>query len=111
MISYVLALMLAAGPASADKLALARREYSHCLKAFMDQSVKDKMTKEAFATALPTACSDKLQTFRTYSISSDTAVGIKRAVAEENAASEVQDLMANTKELFTDYTTPEPAPN
>jgi hypothetical protein len=103
MISSVLALMLAAGPAGADKVALARREYTHCLNLFMKQSLKDKMAKDAFTTAIATACSDKLQAFRTYAISSDTAVGIKRAAAEENAATEVQDLMANTKELFTDY--------
>jgi hypothetical protein len=36
-------------------------------------------------------------------VSVDTAAGLKRAAAEENADLEISDMLANIKEAFKDY--------
>ena len=102
MISTVLTMMLAAAPAPAV-LNSARREYSTCLQAFMKSSLKEKMDPAAFDAALAPACESKAQAFRGASIAADTAIGIKRAAAEENAGTELEDLRANTKEYYRTY--------
>ena len=105
MISSVLAMALAAAaPGSpSDGLARARRDYSSCLSGFMKKGLKDKMDLDAFGAALGPACAAQEQAFRSAAISVDTAAGIKRAAAEENARMEVADMLANAKEKFEVY--------
>ncbi|HEX8578006.1 MAG TPA: hypothetical protein VF655_00240 [Allosphingosinicella sp.] len=110
MISSVLAMALAAaapGP-SPTGVIQARKAYSACLGAFMKKSVADKTEAAAFATGLGPACAAQEQAFRAASIAVDVASGIKRAEAAENAAMVVDDMVANTKDTFTAWTTPVP---
>ena len=105
MISSVLAMALAAaapGP-SADAIARARKAYSACLSGFMKKSLKDGAEEAAFESGLAPACTAQEQAFRAAVIAADTASGMKRAAAEENAGMEVEDILANTKEMFKDY--------
>ncbi|HEY0147562.1 MAG TPA: hypothetical protein VGB70_01015 [Allosphingosinicella sp.] len=113
MISSVLAMALAAAApgSSPDALARARKAYSACLTGFMKKSLKDKMEVDAFGTALGPACAAQEQAFRTAVISVDTAAGIKRAAAEENAGMEVTDMVANAKEMFEVYKTSNTLPD
>jgi hypothetical protein len=106
MISTVLALALAAAGPSPDALVRARKAYSACLGGFMKKSVADKLAVDAFAAALTPACAAQEQAFRSAVVASDTAAGIKRASAEANAASEIQDMIANTKDSFEGYSAP-----
>jgi hypothetical protein len=108
MISALLATMLLAAP-SPDGVAAARREYSSCLSAFMKTALKEKMEPAAFDSAVATACTPKEQAFRASSVSFDVAVGTKRAAAEETATMDVQDMLANVKELYRDHLGPAPA--
>jgi hypothetical protein len=106
MISSVLAMTLAAaapGQSAADSIARARKAYSACLSGFMKKGLKDGMEDAAFESGLAPACSGQEQAFRTAVIAADTAAGIKRAAAEENAGLEVEDILTNTKEMFRDY--------
>ena len=106
MISSVLAMTLAAaapGASAADSIARARKAYSACLSGFMKKSLKDKAEDAAFESGLAPACVTQEQAFRAAVISADTAAGIKRAAAEENAKFEVDDILNNTKEMFKDY--------
>ena len=105
MISSLLAMTLAAAApgSSPDALARARKAYSACLSGFMKKSLKDKAEDAAFESGLPPACATQEQAFRAAVISADTAAGIKRAAAEENAKFEVDDLLTNTKAMFKDY--------
>jgi hypothetical protein len=105
MISSMLAMALAAaapGP-SPDAIARARKAYSVCLSGFMKKSLKDGVEDAAFASGLSPACATQEAAFRQTVIAADTAAGIKRAVAEENAGLEVEDILSNTKEMFKDY--------
>ena len=109
MISALLATMLLAAP-SPDGLARARKEYSACLSAFMKVSLKEKKDPAAFDTGAAAACTPKEQAFRASSISFDLAVGIRRAAAEESASMEIQDILANAKEMYRDYLSSNTAP-
>ena len=110
MISSVLAMALAAAAPGSSPAAViqARKAYSACLGAFMKKSVADKTEAAAFASGLGKACVAQEQAFRAASIAVDTASGIKRAEAEENAGMVVDDMIANTKETFDAWTTPAP---
>ena len=104
MISSVLAMALAAaapGP-SPDAIARARKAYSACLGGFMKKSIKDNADDAAFTAGLKPACAAQEQAFRAAVIASDTAAGLKRAAAEENAGLEIDDMLANAKETFKD---------
>jgi uncharacterized protein YfdQ (DUF2303 family) len=108
MISTVLAVMLAAAaPGPADKIAVARKEYTRCLKAFMDKSVKDKTEVSTFKAALATTCADKEQAFRSAVVAADVAAGIKRAAAEETAKTDVEDIRLNTSETYEGILNPQ----
>jgi hypothetical protein len=112
MISSMLAMALAAaapGP-SPDAIARTRKAYSACLSGFLKKSVKDGTKADAFKAGLAPACATQEQAFRAAVIAADTAGGLKRAVAEENATMEVNDLLTNTREMFED-TKAEDAPN
>jgi hypothetical protein len=112
MISSVLALALAAaapGP-SPDAIARARKAYSACLGGFLKKGLKDGMEEAAFEAAIGPACTAQEQAFRTAVIAADTAAGVKRATAEENAGSEVDDMLLNTKEGFKSYKTTNTSP-
>jgi len=106
MISSVLAMALAAaapGPSAADSIARARKAYSACLSGFMKKSLKDGAEDAAFENGLSPACAAQEQAFRAAVIAADTASGMKRAAAEANAGTEVEDILSNTKEMFKDY--------
>ena len=109
MISSVLALAMFAQPAT-EALPRARKEYSACLSGFMKKSLKEKVEDAAFESGLAAACSAQEQKFRAIVVATDTAAKIKRADAEENAAMEIADMQANTKEMFKDYKTTNTSP-
>ena len=101
MISALLALMLAAP--SPDALASARKEYNRCLTAYMKTSVDKKADEAAYESGLSGACGAKESAFRNASIAVDSAAGIRRASAEENADLEIKDMRTNSVELFKDW--------
>ena len=102
MISSVLAMLMLAPP-PADTVARARKEYSACLSGFMKQSLKEKVEDGAFESGIGPACTAQETRFRSAVVAVDTAAGIKRAAAEENADLEISDMLANIKEAFKDY--------
>ena len=102
MISSALALMLLAAP-SPEAVARARNDYNRCVTAQLKKSLDAKAEEAAFVSDLATACGAKEAAFRATVISVDTAAGIKRAAAEEGANFEIEDMVANAKELFRDY--------
>lgn len=109
MISAALAMLMMAPPSPAV-VATARRDYSACLSDFMKKSVKDKMEVAAFESGLVPACAAKEAAFRSTLVAADTAVGIKRADAEEGAKLEIDDMQTNIKEMFRDTMTPRTSP-
>ena len=102
MISTVLAMMVMAH-APADVINRARMEYTRCLRATMKVSLKDKKELADFEAAVGPACAAKAQSLRSAIVAADTSAGIKRAAAEEGAGMELEDILANTRELYIDY--------
>lgn len=104
MISSALAmLLLMAAPAPAagkNPAAQSREGFARCLKDFVRASAEKKMDAAAFESALSAACRDKETLFKNTMVSSEVALGIKRAVAEQGIQGEIADYRAMAKEDF-----------
>ena len=110
MISSALALMLLAAP-SPEAVARARNDYNRCITEHLKKSLKDGAEEAAFASGLAPACAAKETTFRSVVVAVDTAAGIKRAAAQENADFEVEDMVTTAKELFSYHKVNNSAPD
>lgn len=100
MLMFAAALAMAApNPAS---LIAPRKAYATCLKAFEMKSASDKMTPEAYAEAVKTACAAEMDSFKSALVRYDTAMGVKKAAAEANAQRDVEDYWAESGERFKD---------
>ncbi len=77
-----------------------RQQFSSCLRAFVDSKLEERMSVPDFATALPGACTDQESAYRAAYIAAATRAGDRRAMAEEDADLEVEDLRTNYRELF-----------
>ena len=102
MISSALALALLAAP-SPEAINRARIDFTKCVSAHVKKSLVDKLEADAYEAGLSAACGGKEQAYRSTAIAADTAVGIKRAEAEENAQFVVEDILTNAKETFVDF--------
>lgn len=107
MISSVLTLLLAATAVQTDTTRTAREAYTRCLRAFVEQSVRDRMAADAFNTAYAQQCTGQERALRTAVIARETSTRATRATAEESASMEVDDAKANFRELF-DMSQPAP---
>ena len=98
MISVALSmLLLAAAPEPPTK----RREaYARCLKDFARASLEKKLDPAAFDAAFAAACRDKEALFKTSLVSSEVAMGVKRAVAEQGIQEEISIYRSNTQEDY-----------
>lgn len=97
MISVVVALLL---PVAADSPSKSRDAYARCLKEFVKTSAEKKLDSGAFAAALGGACKDKEALFKNVMVSSEVAMGIKRAVAEKGISDEINDYQSMAKEDY-----------
>jgi hypothetical protein len=102
MISQVLLFVLLAAPPVAN-LNQARQTYSACLSTLMKSNLKEKVAPDAFDTTLSSACKAEEATFRSASVSTDVAMGVKRADAEQTANLDITDIVDNTKQRYKDY--------
>ena len=102
MISQVL-ILLAFAAAPVDKINDTRRAYSSCLTALVKSELDAKTDPAGFEAKIATACQSQQTAFRDAIIAVDVAAGIKRATAEENAATEIGDFIGTAKESFRDY--------
>ena len=108
MIVLAAAMMMAA-PAAAvpSPPGKERRDYGMCLSRFVhDKLTGDKMDAAAFRTAAHTACGTEEAAFRTSWVNYDVAMHTKRADAEENAASQIEDYLQNMTDSYVDDITP-----
>lgn len=100
MIVLVVALAVAApNPAT---LVAPRKAYAACLKEFENKSAADKVTPEAYAEAIKTACPTEKSAFITALVNYDVAMGSKRAAAEANAQRDAEDYWIESQERFKD---------
>jgi hypothetical protein len=105
MITFVLALALAApNPASIDA---PRHSFQACLKTFENNQSRAKVTPDAYATAVKTACSAEAQALSDALVKFDTAMGTKRTAALANAERDVDDYRLTSEERYRDLNAPQ----
>ena len=80
--------------------AKARASYMACLSAFARQSAEQRLTKEAFDTALASACKTEEAAFRKMSVDFDVSRGIGRKISEEGVGDEIRDIQLSARERF-----------
>ena len=101
MISSVLALVAAASSAQASDTTRSSREaFTACLRGFVDHSIGERTTREAFTAAYPQQCGAQEAAFRDAIVRRDTAMRATRASAQEAAQLEVEDARANFADRF-----------
>jgi cell division septation protein DedD len=84
----------------ADTTRTARVAYTTCLRQFVDRSMQERMTQEAFDAAFPQQCQPQLGAFRTAIIARENALRATRANAEETANLEIEDSQVNQRDMF-----------
>ena len=103
----------------ADTTRTAREAYTGCLRGFVERSLNERMTAEAFQTAFPQACPQQEAAYRAAVIARESAMRATRANAAESADTEIEDARFNFRERFematpatatATPTTPTPAP-
>lgn len=99
---FVLVMAIAAAAPNPATLIAPRKAYATCLKAFENKSAADKITPEAYAEAIKTACEEEKTAFITALVNYDVAMGTKRAAALANAQRDVEDYWIESQERFKD---------
>jgi hypothetical protein len=97
-VSLLIATMALQG--GADTTRTARVAYTTCLRQFVDRSMQERMTQEAFDAAFPQQCQPQLTAFRTAIIARENALRATRANAEETASLEIEDSQVNQRDMF-----------
>jgi hypothetical protein len=97
-VSLLIATMALQG--GADTTRPARVAYTTCLRQFVDRSMQERMTQEAFDAAFPQQCQPQLTAFRTAIIARENALRATRANAEETASLEIEDSQVNQRDMF-----------
>ena len=98
MISLALAAMILA--AQGGGAPQARHAYGECLRQTMQTHLETKTEPSAFDAALASACSAQAATYRNAVMAAEKAAGSSPADAQDLANSEIEDLEANTKDLY-----------
>lgn len=98
LITTMFAMALIAAPAPVD-VKTARTAYSGCLRAFADKSAKDKMTLDAFKSAMPDQCKAEAEDYRLAMLANDKKFGMS---AKESQANYEQDV-ADYHDQFVEY--------
>ena len=93
-------MLMAAPPPPQNAAAQGRESYARCLKDFVRASAEKKMDGPAFDAALAAACRDKETLFKNAMISSEVAMGVKRAVSEKGVLEEISTYRSMAKEDF-----------
>ena len=105
MLSHVLLSMLVAAPSFGPppNPNVQRQAFTRCLTGFLIADLKEKTAADAFKAKLATLCKTEEDAFRQASVKADLAVGIKAAAAQDNAASEIKDILETQAERYKSY--------
>lgn len=80
-----------------------RQALTHCFTETLATDLHAHVAVDAFKAKLDTLCKTEAEAFRQASIHSDVAVGIKPAAAQDNAASELKDIVEMQFERYKSY--------
>ncbi len=98
MISSALAMLLYV--AAPNATAESREAFARCLKDVVRTSLEEKKDAATFQAALASACKDKEVMLKSALVSSDVAMGLKRAASEKASAEQIADYRVMAKEDF-----------
>jgi hypothetical protein len=106
MISPLLLLALAApahSSAPPPNPNVQRQAFTHCLVEMLASDLHAHTAVDAFKAKLDTICKVEAEAFRQASVRADIAVGIKAAAAQDNAVSEIKDIVETQSERYKSY--------
>ncbi len=105
MIPHVLLSLLVAAPSSGPPINpnAQRQAFTHCLSETVATDLHANVAVDAFKAKLATICKAEEEAFRQASIRSDLAIGIKSAAAQQNAASEIKDIVDTQADRYQGY--------
>jgi hypothetical protein len=98
--------MAGAGFQGASATVLPRKNFGMCLNKFVEDKASDKLAEDAFKTAAQAACAKEAAAFRTAWVSYEVSMKTKRADAEQNASSQVDDYLSNAIETYKEMQEP-----
>jgi len=90
----------------ADPTRAPRDAYTGCLRAFMEKSVKDKASPEAFNTALAQQCTAQESAYRDAVRAREARLKTPAAEVDEIIKMELEDAQGNMKQIFEMRVTP-----
>jgi hypothetical protein len=99
IVPLLLSMQMMAGPE--------RQQFSHCLRAFVDSKLEERMSVSDFNTAITSACAEQETRYRAAYLAAATRAGDSRTRAGQDADVEVQDLRDNFKAQFQDAQAPQ----
>jgi hypothetical protein len=77
-----------------------RNQFSSCLRTYVNTKIEDRTSAADFDAAFPAVCAQQETAYRAAYIAAARRAGDSMAVAQRDAATEVEDLRTNFKELF-----------
>jgi len=107
MIALVVAVgMAGAGLQGASSTMAPRKNFGACLNKVVEAKMSDKLADDAFKTAAQAACEKEATAFRAAWISYEMSMKTKRANAEQNANSQIDDYLSNAIETYKESQEP-----
>jgi hypothetical protein len=83
-----------------------RKNFGNCLNKVVQGKAGDKLADDAFKAAAKAACATEETAFRTAWITYEVGMKTKRADAEQNAESQIEDYYQNASENYKEWTAP-----
>jgi hypothetical protein len=80
-----------------------RQAFTHCIGELLATDLHANTAVDAFRAKLAGVCQAEAEAFRQASVRADVAVGIKAAAAQDNAVSEIKDIIETQGERYKSY--------
>ena len=88
-----------------------RQAFTHCISQVLTTDLHANVAIDAFKAKLTMLCKAEEEAFRQASMKSDLAIGIKAAAAQDNAASEVKDILQTQGDRYQNFFESKTYPN
>lgn len=84
----------------ADPTRTTRVAYTTCLRQYVDQATRERLSQEAFDAAFAQQCGPQRAAYRSAIIARENALRATRANAEETADLEIEDAGVNQHDMY-----------
>lgn len=83
-----------------------REAFAACLRTFVESSLRDRKSVDAFNTEVAQQCMDQERAYRDAMIRRDVAARVAQATAERDAADEISYTRTQSSEYYADANRP-----